>query len=459
MEILQLDEILEAVSGEVVLNGNSQTFNKVCTDTRTIYRDCIFFALKGEKFDGNDYAASASQKGASICIIDAVKFENEEITSETTVILVKDTRKALLDLAKYYRGKLRAKFIGITGSTGKTSTKDLTAAALGRKYKVFKTKGNFNNEVGLPLMMFQIDNSYDVAILEMGMSNLNEIHRLAEVARPDIALITNIGISHIENLKTRENILKAKMEITDFFNKENILIVNAENDLLRDVDTDSFKVLKTGLEDRYDIYAEDLELEEDHVTFILNGKNNNESAKIRVDIPGKHNILNTLLALACGYELNVSTQEMALGLSELETTSMRLDIVKGQKFTIIDDCYNASPDSMKAAIEVLSSMKSKKKIAVLGTMKELGELAFEAHRSVAAFAKQKGVDCLIVVGEFNEAYFEGFGEGNDIIMCLDNIEASEKAAKIASLGDVVLVKASRSMKFEDIVKELKRINC
>ena len=210
MEI-SFDELLEAVNGIVIQDSPNKKFNDVSIDTRKIQKGNIFLALKGENFNGNNYVKQAFEKGATIAIVDEDVFNYLEIKDMGVVIKVKNGNKALLSLAKFYREKLGIKVIGITGSTGKTSTKDITAALLSEKYKVFKTKGNFNNNIGLPLMILQLDSSYDVAVLELGMSNLMEIHTLANCARPDIALITNIGISHIENLKTQDNIFKAKM--------------------------------------------------------------------------------------------------------------------------------------------------------------------------------------------------------------------------------------------------------
>ena len=215
---LSLDEVVKAVDGELLKSPKQYTVKKVSTDTRKIEKDTLFVALKGAKFNGNIYVKEACVKGANLCIVDELLFDLKEIGDDSGIIIVKDTRKALMNLAKFYREKLGLKVIGITGSVGKTSTKDLLASLLSSKYKVFKTKGNFNNDIGLPLMVLELDKSYDIAILEMGMSALGEIETLVDIARPDMAVISNIGICHIEHLKTRENILKAKMEITTFFN-------------------------------------------------------------------------------------------------------------------------------------------------------------------------------------------------------------------------------------------------
>jgi UDP-N-acetylmuramoyl-tripeptide--D-alanyl-D-alanine ligase len=303
-------------------------------------------------------------------------------------------------------------------------------------------------------MIFEIDNTYDVAVLEMGMSNLGEIHRLAKVARPDIALITNIGISHIENLKTRENILKAKMEITDYFKEDNILIVNNENDLLSQISHEEYKLIKIGFDEKSDFKGTNILTYEDHIEFNING----EEHKFNIPVPGKHNILNSLLGIAAGVAMGVEFEELQKGIKNLTVTSMRLDILKGKLFTIIDDSYNASPDSMKAAIDVLDTVKGKRKIAILGTMKELGEKSFEFHKEVAEYAKDKGIDLLVVIGEFSQAYKEGFGRNN--FTSFDNLEeASKYIIEKVEVNDAILVKASRSMKFEIIVNKLKAKNC
>jgi UDP-N-acetylmuramoyl-tripeptide--D-alanyl-D-alanine ligase len=459
MENLTLKEIVGAVNGEIVKTGKELRYISVSTDTRTIQKDSIFIALRGENFNGNHYAAEASKKGAAVCIVDELLNSFEEFEKDSVVIKVDNSKEALLSMAKYYRSRLKLKVVGITGSTGKTSTKDLVAAVLGTKYKVFKTKGNFNNEIGLPLMIFKLTDEYDVAVLEMGMSNLGEIHRLADVARPDIGIITNIGVSHIEYLKTRENILKAKMEITDFFNRNNTLIINYDNDMLKNVNSSEYKLVKISAEeDNADYKAMDIALDEQSIHFRVEEKSGNNSPEFNFDIPGKHNVLNSLLAIACGKELGIAYEEMLEAKYNLEFTSMRLDIVKGIKFTIIDDCYNASPDSMKAALEVLNNIAGRRKIAVLGTMKELGEESYRLHKEVSQYAASMNVDLLITVGEFNEAFREGFSKSG-FIAFQSTDEAIEYIVNNLSTEDVVLVKASRSMKFETIIEKLKLINC
>lgn len=461
MEKLSLLEIKDAVSGEIIKEGPKANFQVISTDTRTIEEGSLFIALKGENFNGNLYVKDADKKGAALCIIDELHLNEKELGNfKGAIIKVKDTKRALMDLATYYRNKLNIKIIGITGSTGKTSTKDLTAAALSHKYKVFKTKGNFNNEIGLPLMMLSIDSSYDVAVLEMGMSNFGEIHNLASIAKPDIALITNIGVSHLENLKTRENILKAKMEITDFFSKENILIVNGENDLLSTLnDNKEYKIIKIGIDFKkheLNYIASDIINSENSIKFNLGGNNLKQKEEIELGVPGMHNVLNGELAIGAALELGVTFDEIREGFKNIESTSMRLEVINRDDIKIINDAYNASPDSMRAAIDYMKILDGTRKIAILGTMKELGDNSYELHKEVAEYAKNNGIDMLLCVGEFSKAYEEGFGE--NIKSFEDNDKLADYYNNIRCKGDLVLVKASRSMKFENIVKHIDNLH-
>ena len=450
---ITFNEMLKAMDGEVIVQGKEIKFNKICIDTRKVEKDNVFLAIKGANFNGNDFALKALELGASVVIIDEVKFNIEDVNVNGTVIKVKNTRQALLDLAKFYREKLGLKVIGVTGSTGKTSTKDLIAALLSDKYKVFKTKGNFNNDIGLPLMILELTCDYDVAVLEMGMSSLGEIELLADVARPDIGVITNIGLSHIENLKTQENILKAKMEISTFFNENNVLIVNGEDEFLKNISGKSFKVKKIGYNHEYDVYASNIILREDETKFSAHAFG--EEAVFTLPMAGKHNVLNAMLAIEVAECLGVSFNEMILGLDNLEATSMRLQVIKREGLTIINDCYNASPDSMKSSLDVLSAYKNCRKVAILGDMYELGDEAKRAHFQVGEYARDK-VDLLIVIGEHINNFKDGFKNDN-IIMYNTKEECIKELKSIVKKDDVVLVKASRGVKLEDVVKKLEEV--
>ncbi|MCD2500238.1 UDP-N-acetylmuramoyl-tripeptide--D-alanyl-D-alanine ligase [Clostridium sp. NSJ-145] len=447
-------ELLDAIKGEIIIDSSKKEFNKFCIDTRKIEEGNIFVALKGEKFNPNKNAIEAIDKGANIVLVDEVFFDKADIKKEGTIIKVESCHKALLDLANYYRKKLNLKVIGVTGSTGKTSTKDLVAAFLSHKFKVFKTKGNFNSEIGLPLMIFELTSEYDVAVLEMGMSDLGEIHNLAKTALPDMAVITNIGLSHLENLKTQENILKAKMEITDFFDKDSVLVVNGEDRLLNKLDNKCFKIEKTGYNHEYDVYATNIILRENSTEFTAHHKGNEFTFKL--PMAGKHNVLNSMLAIDIALNLGLSFEDMNKGLENLEATSMRLQVIKKENITIINDCYNASPDSMKSSLDVLATYNGGRKVAILGDMYELGSKSKEAHAEVGSYATDK-VELLIVIGENIEEFRSGY-KGKSIVAFKTKDECLDKLKDYINKNDIILVKASRGMKFEEVVNELESIS-
>ncbi|HEX9025964.1 MAG TPA: UDP-N-acetylmuramoyl-tripeptide--D-alanyl-D-alanine ligase [Clostridium sp.] len=450
---LSLSEIVGAINGEILVRNNEGNFNKISTDTRKIEKDNLFIALTGENFNGNNYVIHAIEKGASIVIVDEVKFKVEELNNRGTIIKVNNTKTALGDLARFYRKKIGIQVVGITGSTGKTSTKDLVAAFLSGKYKVFKTQGNFNNEIGLPLMIFELSKEYDIAVLEMGTSNFGEINRLARIACPNISAITNIGVAHIEYLKSRENILKEKMCITDFFDDKNSLIVNCENDMLKTINKeDKFNLEKIGYDEKYDLYAKNIELTCETTTFDAITKNK-EIHRFKLNMVGEHNVLNALIGIQIAKDLGLTFDEMEKGLENFNATSMRLEFIKKDDFTIINDSYNANPDSMKAALRVLENYSGNRKIAVLGSMGELGDYAEEAHTEIGKFAKGKA-DILLTTGKFKECYEKGFKEGTMLFETKQ--ELMEKLANMIKINDTILVKASRSEKFEEIIKSIEK---
>lgn len=457
---LTLDEIIESTKGHVYLKKGEIYFNDINTDTRKIEPKGIFLALKGDNFNGNDFIEEALKKGVSLCILDEINFNNQEILSKYNnfmIIKVENCKEALLKMAQYKREKADIKVIGITGSTGKTTTKDMMSAVLSSKFKVFKTKGNFNNHIGLPLMILQMDASYEIAVLELGMSNLNEIHNLAEVSKPDIAVITNIGLSHIENLKSKDNILKAKMEITDFFNQDNVLIINEQDPMLFKVSSEKFDIVRTSIsKDNSNFRAININLKESSSEFSLIYKGK-DLGKVILPVPGVHNIENALLAISCGHLMGIDIKEIQESLSSLEVSSMRLDIINGINIDIINDCYNSSPDSIKAAIDVQSNLGESRKVAILGTMKELGEYSRSAHKEIGSYAKNKGIDILVAVGEFSLEMAQGYNDKRNVFLFEDTNDAINNISKIVRKNDLVLVKASRSMKFESIIEELKKI--
>lgn len=447
---LNLQEIVKATKGALLKEADVKEIKAVSTDTRKIEEGTMFIALKGENFNGNNYVLDAFNKGAKIAIVDEVKCDLNELKEDVALIKVQNTGRALMDLAKFYREKLGLKVVGITGSAGKTSTKDLVAAVLSDKYKVFKTKGNFNNEIGLPLMILELDSTYDVAILEMGMRGLGQIKELAEIASPDLGIITNIGISHIEILKTRENILKAKMEIATFFDKNNTLVVCGNDDFLGALPNAEYKIVKTGVGENFKIGAKNIALEELSSKFtVYDGEKEEEFS---LDMPGEHNISNLMLGIAIAKELGVSFEEMKRGLKNIEATSMRLELIKKDGFSILNDCYNSSPVAVKSAIDVMKNIEGKRRIAVLGTMRELGHKSEEAHEEIGKYAKENGIEKVLCFGDFSENIKEGYGEGCTVYE--NKEELIKDLLNIICDGDIILVKASRSLKFEEITKAL-----
>ena len=447
---LNLQEIVKATKGVLLKEADVKEIKAVSTDTRKIEEGTMFIALKGENFNGNNYVLEAFNKGAKIAIVDEVKCDLNELKEDVALIKVQNTGRALMDLAKFYREKLGLKVVGITGSAGKTSTKDLVAAVLSDKYKVFKTKGNFNNEIGLPLMILELDSTYDVAILEMGMRGLGQIKELAEIASPDLGIITNIGISHIEILKTRENILKAKMEIATFFDKNNTLVVCGNDDFLGSLPSAEYKIVKTGVGENFKIGAKNIALEELSSKFtVYDGEKEEEFS---LDMPGEHNISNLMLGIAIAKELGVSFEEMKRGLKNIEATSMRLELIKKDGFSILNDCYNSSPVAVKSAIDVMKNIEGKRRIAVLGTMRELGHKSEEAHEEIGKYAKENGIEKVLCFGNFSENIKEGYGEGCTVYE--NKEELIKDLLNIICDGDIILVKASRSLKFEEITKAL-----
>lgn len=448
---LNLKEIVDVLGGQIYGATDISSFNAVSTDTRNIGNGDIFIALKGANFNGNKYFEEAYSKGASLCIVDEFLVKNiKKIPDGCSLLVVDDAELSLGRLASYYLDKMNVKVIGVTGSVGKTSTKDMIAAALSKKYKLLKTLGNFNNHIGLPLTIFRLDSSYEVAILEMGMSQSKEIEYLAKIAKPHIGVITNIGLSHIENLGSQDNILKAKMEIATYFNSDNTLIVNGEDTYLNSINSDSYEIIKTGFKKEFNYSANNISLNSLSSTFNVALPYTND--KCSLDLPGKHNIINYLLAIAVSDKLNVPFDLVKEGIKTIEKTSMRLDIVDNNGYTIINDCYNASPDSMKSAIDVQINLNKNRNIAVLGPMNELGDLSKQAHVELAEYVLNNNIDMVFTTGTYTDEYKKVLDDKCRFFANKDELIASLKS--YARKGDSILIKASRGAKYEDIYNGL-----
>ncbi len=446
MKQLTIKQAGEAIGASTCADG---VITSVCTDTRKITPGCIFFAIKGENFDGHSYAAKAVELGAV-----AVVCENDCGLGDRQLI-VKSTRLALLDLAGYYRRLFDIPVVGITGSVGKTTTKEMTHAVLSSRFKTLKNEGNLNNEIGVPLTLFQLDDEYEAAVIEMGMSGFGEISRMTAAAAPTIAIINNIGVSHMEKLGSRENILKAKLEILDGMSKSAPIILNGDDDLLITADTAAHPTIYFGINnDKCNTRAFEISSKKDETEFSVGFGDVSE----RVTLPsrGHHNISNALAAISAGILLGIPLGDAAKALMSYEPTGMRQRIKTVGGITVIEDCYNASPDSQKAALNVLAELPAKRRIAVLGDMLELGDIAAEAHRMVGAMAADSKADVLITYGKLSfQTACEGRNRGIEVVEAFnDKFELISYLRDLVREGDAVLFKASRAMKLEEVIYAL-----
>jgi len=454
-----IEMIVKSCNGVIINKGNLAIVNKISTDTRTIEEGSMFIPLIGENFDGHIFIKDAIKNGASVVLIQKGKLDNIDIPQNISIIQVEDTLKALKDIAYYYRNLFNIPFIGVTGSVGKTSTKDLISGVLSGKYNVHKNIGNFNNEIGLPMTLFNLEEQHEISVLEMGMSSYGEILDLVNIVKPEIGVITNIGVSHIEHLGSKKNIMKAKMEIATNLGKQNYLLVNGDDEYLKDIDKDGkeYEVVFYGLSSNNDFYpnmVKDLGEDGSSVTLDIEGK----PTTFKIKQLGLHNVYNGLAAIWIGLKYNMTSTEIQNGLDNFEPSKMRLEIIDKGNMKIINDAYNASPDSMKAALDVLENIKANRKIAVLGNMFEMGSFAEEGHRSVGEYLTRKKIDMLITVGNMAtwiglEAEKNGLDKKN-IFSVLSNEEAIKILEENISGNDIILVKGSRSMTMEEIVRFL-----
>lgn len=447
METMHLHEVAAALGVNPEGCADADITN-ITIDSREAGEGTLFFAIKGDRFDAHDFVPEVMAKGAAA----AVCSRPVEGVAEDKILLVPDTRLAFLALAKHYRAKFDIPVVGLTGSVGKTTTKEMVAAVLSQKYKTLATQGNFNNEIGLPKMCFRLDSGYEAAVLEMGMSGFGEIHRLSDTARPTIGIITNIGVCHIEMLGSREGILRAKMEILDGMDDDAPLIINGDNDLLpngvKDI-PNPLTVCGISTPDA-DCRAENIVQNSDSMSFVI--RYDGERYPVTLPAVGQHNVYNACIAFACGMLLDVSPEQAVKGLSEYVPTGMRQKIVRKGGITVIEDCYNASPDSIKASLRVLRDYDCRRRIAVLGDMKELGSYSRTAHLECGRAVAESGMDVLLAYGEDAKWYIEGAGSDVPCALHFDDKQAlADKLCSLLREGDAVLVKGSRAMKLEEVI--------
>ena len=452
---LSLDEILQITGGEAHnFPAKPMYIYGVCTDTRKEPKDSIFIALRGENFDGHGFVEAAYALGAKCAVTE------KEYDTDKPYIVVKNTLTAYGRIAGAYRKKFNIPAIAVTGSVGKTTTKEAICATLGAKYKVCKTKENHNNEVGLPQTLLSIDSSHKIAVVEMGMSATGEISALSRLTCPDISVITNIGTSHIEFLGSRENIMKAKLEVLDGMSDDGILIINGDDDMLKNVTNTAQFCVRVGIDDKRCYFrATNIKYAENGTTFDIVCPD--EAIKdLLIPSIGRHSVYAAAFAVACGVICGLDENEIRRGLASYVPADMRQNITRREKYTKIEDCYNASPESMRASIDVLKFLADKdggRAVAVLGEMRELGAHAPALHKSVGEYAA-KNADALFLFGD-NEnvrALADGYYAGGKVpIMLGDDAAAAVNTIKQnIKDGDVLLFKASRAVMLEKLSEKL-----
>ena len=436
----------------------------IVTDSRKIVEGSVFVALRGEKFDGHNFAAQAIKSGAVAAVVDE-QFENEE---NLPIIRTKDTLKAFGAMAAYYRSQFQIPSIAITGSVGKTSTKEMVSSVLKRHYNTLKTDGNFNNEIGLPLTVLRMENDHEIAVFEMGMSNFGEISALSKIAAPETAILTNIGYSHIEFLKSQENILKAKLEIVDGLMQDGTIILNGDDPYLaKAAENLPFETLIYGIEnENCDVRAVNIKkyASGTEFDFLLGG----EEYHVSISVPGIHHVYNALAAILTGIKYNIPVSEIIAGIKDFEPVGMRQQVENLKNCVVIKDCYNSSPTSMKSGLEVLhvtapvDDGHEFRRVAILGDMLELGDYSKEAHEEVGGLTCSYDLGCLIAIGENAEhvargAIEKGFNS-SEIYVFYDTNTAKAHIQEILRKNDVILLKGSRGMHLEEIADFIAEID-
>ena len=452
MKKLTMKEIETGTGGRLLTGDETLTVGKICTDSRKAEKGDLFFALIGDNHDAHKYLPQVLEAGCSCAVIS----DESQCPEGMTAVLVEDTTKALQALASWYLAQLDMKKIAVTGSTGKTSTRDLTWYVCSEKFKAQKNVGNLNNHLGVPLTILSFDEDTEVGILEMGMDKFGEIDLLADIVRPDIGLITNIGMSHIENLGSRDGIFQAKMELTKHFGADNVLIVARDDEYLNEERINGeYRLVTAGGDGHSDYIISHIDdFGAEGIQFNL--EHNGEIQTFRLPVPGRHNAFNGALAVAAGAELGITMEEAARGLAKTQLTDKRLTVRGKNGMKIIDDTYNASPDSMKAAIDVLMKTRGIRSVAILGDMFELGEDSKIQHELIGRYAAQQNVGLLVAIGENSAEMARGAREEGmeNVLYFADKDAFFEEMGSIIETGDVILLKGSRGMEMDKIVKKI-----
>jgi len=454
MQPMTIQEIAAAVEG-VWWNPRETTesVTAVCTDSRKITPGCLFLPWVGEKFDGHDFIDAALEAGAAGCLCAKLP---QNIRSDKFYIKVNDTRLALRALASAYRDRFDIPVVQITGSVGKTTTKEMVAAVLGARYKVLKTEGNFNNDIGTPLTLLNLAPEHEAAVIETGMNHFGEIEYLGAMVRPDVAVISNIGDAHIEYLGSREGILQAKCEIFEHLKEGGIAVLNGDDSLLDTVNV-PFKTIRCGQGDDSQVRVTEIA---DHgvegITCTV--ETEQETYDLTIPAPGEHMVYSASIAVAVGEALGLDREEIIRGVAAYEPTGSRMRVVRlPEDRILLDDCYNANPQSVTAALEVLAKTDCDCRVAVLGDMGELGDLTDQAHYNMGALAAMLGIDCVVAIGEKAARIADGTAlGGGEVLYFVTKEEAIDTLMELLEPNTVMLVKASHSMQFGALVSRLQK---
>ena len=457
MKNMSLQKIAAACGGTYCGSADlsEREVSSVVIDSRKAEKDSLFVAIKGARADGHSFIPQVMEKGA-LCAVS----EQDLGDVPYPYIKVGSCEQALKDIAEHYRRSLDIRVVGISGSVGKTSTKEMIASVLGQKFNVLKTEGNFNNEIGLPLTVFNIREEHEIAVLEMGISHFGEMTRLAKIARPDICVITNIGVAHIESLGSRDGILKAKTEMFKYMNPEGTIILNGDDDKLRGfVPENGVSPVYFGLDPSCPYHAEKTEnkgLRGTDAEFVTP----DSRFRAHISIPGGHMVYNALAGIAVGTALGMTPDEMARGIEALVPIAGRNNLIETERWSIIDDCYNANPASMKSSLDVLACADTRT-VAILGDMFELGASEKEMHYEVGAYAAEKGISVLICIGGLSAETARGARESSDgaameILHYSTKEDFFKEMNDVLKKDDTILVKASHGMEFTEIVNFLGR---
>ncbi len=460
---IRLDELINAVDGEVKarINSGDLLLRGITIDSRKAEEGNLFIAIPGEQFDGHQFVMEAVTKGVKAIVVNQEKerFLPEETLNKISVVAVRDTKKALRDIASWYRGKFDIPAVAVTGTNGKTTTKDMIAQVLSSKFKVLKSPESYNNLIGVPLTLFQLDPSFEVLVLELGMSQPGEIKILTRISCPNLGVITNIGPAHLESMGSMEKIARAKFELADHMPSPKTLILNADDQLLAKRLTQTGpgeRVISFGIKKKADFVADRIETNGNgYLCFRVN-----RNITVSLPVIGFHNVYNALAAFAAAIFLGVEEGKIKDTLENFTPSKLRMELVRIGNIRIINDSYNANPVSVEKALDTLKNIKTPgRKIAVLGDMLELGEEAMDFHLQLGRKAAQSGVNLLITVGELSRFIGEGAKEAgmhaSDVSTFENNRQVGFYLLENLKDGDLVLVKGSRRMKTEDIVLSLK----